>query len=148
MDLIVSDDVLTQTSKSAIIEYCRDDTVHSVLNITFKELLVSVWNRIISNDHSSEIKKVLDTEMTDSICKCFTGRVSRLINCLNGFDDLVEIKIHSSEQIANIIQIVKEELMSKKDEYTIELHRQIVSERLTEMGYEKEVIELWIEHIE
>ena len=90
MDLIVSDDILTETSKSAIIEYCRDETIHSVLNITFKELLVSVWNRIISNEHTIEIKRVLDTEMTDSICKCFTRRVSRLINCLNDRSEILE----------------------------------------------------------
>ncbi len=30
--------------------------------------------------------------MTNSICKCFTGRLNILVNCLNGFDELVNIK--------------------------------------------------------
>ena len=50
-----------------------------------------------------EIKHILNQEMTDSICKCFTGRLVRTINCLNGFSSLVNIHIKDSEQIANII---------------------------------------------
>ena len=52
--------------------------------------------------------------MNDSVCKCFTGRMSRLINCLNGFDDLVEIKISDKEQIGNIIVTIRNKLIEKK----------------------------------
>ena len=40
-------------------------------------------------------------------CKCFTGRISRLVNCLNGFTDLVNINIEDNQQIGNIIVIIK-----------------------------------------
>ena len=45
----------------------------------------------------------MNQEMIDSICKCFTGRISRLINCLNGFSDKVIIQISKNEEINNII---------------------------------------------
>ena len=37
--------------------------------------------------------------MLDSECKCFTGRITRLINCQNGFSDLVKINISDNQQI-------------------------------------------------
>jgi hypothetical protein len=37
--------------------------------------------------------------MHESVCKCFTGKISRLINCLNGFDELANIRIAGNKQI-------------------------------------------------
>ena len=45
--------------------------------------------------------------MNNSICKCFTGRISRLINCLNGYDQRVEIRISQNDEISNIIILIK-----------------------------------------
>ena len=52
--------------------------------------------------------------MSDSLCKCFTGRMSRLINCLNGFDELVQINISENEQIGQIIILVREQFRISK----------------------------------
>ena len=78
---------LTNQTKQILIEYINCKDVHSILNITFEELLIHVLNRIEINENKNEIKNILNIEMSDSLCKCFTGRMSRLINCLNGFDD-------------------------------------------------------------
>jgi hypothetical protein len=142
--LILADPVLTEQTKQSLIEYSESTDVHSLLNITFADLLMAVWNRIMISDHASEIKTVLNTEMADAECKCFTGRLSRLVNCLNGFDDLVSITIADNEQIGTIITLVKDQL----DPYSIEEHRRIVRERLTELEYATDVIELWIGYIE
>ncbi len=66
-------------------------------------MLQSAWIVIKNHKDSEEIKKILNTEMSDSICKCFTGRLSRLINTLNGFDERVIIKISDNDSIGNII---------------------------------------------
>jgi len=145
LEQIIKDNILNDFSKQSIIEYCQDKTIHSILNITFEELLVSVWNRIIISQHTDEIKRILNNELQDSVCKCFTGRMSRLINCLNGFDDLVNIRINDSEQIANIIKIIKNEL---NNDYSIEKHKDLVRNRLIEMNYEQDIIDLWISFIE
>ncbi len=39
-----------------------------------------VFNRIEINEHKDEIKCILNTEMLDFVCKCFTGHMSRLVN--------------------------------------------------------------------
>jgi hypothetical protein len=48
--------------------------------------------------------------MVNSICKCFTGRLSWLINCLNGFSDKVSIQISTNEEISNIIIVLKNKI--------------------------------------
>ena len=42
-----------------------------------------------------------------TLCKCFTGRLSRLINVLNGFYDDIIINIGTNEQIGNIIILIR-----------------------------------------
>ena len=134
-------------TKQILFEYCEDDSVHSTLNITFKELLLHVFSRIEQNEHRNEIKAILNVEMSDSLCKCFTGRVTRLINCLNGFDDLVKIEIAENEQMGQIISLVKEQL-EETDEYTVEKHKEIVSNELRNREYSDEIIVEWMQFIE
>jgi hypothetical protein len=85
--------------------------------------------------------------MIDSVCKCFTGRMSRLINCLNGFDPLVNIQIEDNEQIAQIIEVVRVGL-ERENKYDLELHKKLVKEQLIERNYDEAVIEGWVTNIE
>jgi hypothetical protein len=85
--------------------------------------------------------------MDESVCKCFTGRISRLVNCLNGFDPLVSINISDSEQISQIIILIRNEL-NQTNNYDLILHKQMVSERLKELMYSDDVIDVWIQNIE
>ena len=146
--LILSDKTLTPFTKSSLIEYCKDESVHTVLNLTFSDLLTAVWNRIIANENAIEIKAILNTEMMDAECKCFTGRISRLVNCLNGFDPSVEITINDNEQIGNIVLLVKEKLEASVEGYSPAKHRELVRVQLEERGYSTVVIEEWLEYIE
>ena len=146
-DLILNDTILTNETKEILMEYKNSTDIYSALNITFEELLLYVFNRIEINEHKDEIKRVLNTEMIDSVCKCFTGRMSRLINCLNGFDSLVNIEIADIEQIAQIIEVVRVGL-ERENKYELELHKKIVREQLIERNYDNDVIEEWVSHIE
>lgn len=144
---ILNDDVLTEATKKAIIEYCDDPTVHSTVFITFEELFIKVWNRIKRHKESNEIKKVLNTEMNEAICKCFTGRIGRLVSTLVGFYDDINVTIGENEQISNIIIITKNKLEAAGT-YTIEEHRALAIKELEERGYEKATIDEWIEYIQ
>jgi hypothetical protein len=145
--LIIDNDILSNQTKQLLIEYQNCKDVHTSLNITFEELLLYVFDRIEQNIYKDEILKVLNIEMTDSVCKCFTGRINRLVNCLNGFDLSVKINISDSEQISQIIIQIRNEL-DQTNSYTIHTHRQLVSERLKELKYSDDVIDLWINNIE
>jgi hypothetical protein len=145
-DIIISNTLIDNKTKAILLEYINCKEIHSILNITFEELLINILSFIDQHDAKVEIYKVLEQEMNDTICKCFTGRMSRLINCLNGFDDHIVIHISSNEQIGNIIILIKEKLIAENN-YTIELHKDIVIKELNDRGYEKTIIEEWIEYI-
>ena len=83
--------------------------------------------------------------MKDAECKCFTGRISRLVNSLNGFDKEVIINISDSEQISQIVILIKEQLGTK---YTIEKHKELVKKELLERGFGSDKIDIWIDSIE
>ena len=139
--------ILTDECKKAIIEFSDDNDTHSVLNITFAELMHSVW--CVMRDHSDykSLYEILNIEMLDSLCKCFTGRMSRLINCLNGFDSRVSIQMSDNDQISNVIVLVQQNLEVNND-YTVEKHRYMVEKELLERGFGQDTISVWIENIE
>jgi hypothetical protein len=144
---ILQDSILTDRSKEILLEYQSSTDIYSVLDITFAELLMYVINRIDINEHKDEIKNILNIEMNESVCKCFTGRISRLVNCLAGFDPLVSIQIADNEQIANVISTVEQNLLNENT-YSVETHKELVSKQLEELGYSSTIIEEWIQNIE
>jgi hypothetical protein len=140
-------------SKQLLLEYCGDLEVHGTFQLTFAELLVAVWSHILTYPLNvrNEIWKVMDTEMQDAECKCFTGRMSRLVNCLNGFDDRIKIHISDNEQIGNIIAVERTRLASFSeltDSDLISLLKTNVERALKDRAYSDAVIQEWIEYIE
>jgi Leucine-rich repeat (LRR) protein len=133
--------------KESLIQYMANKEVHSILLLNFAEILWLVWMEINSfeDEVQVEIKKRLNEEISEAECMCYTGRCNRLINCLNGFSDLVEIKIQDSSQIGNIIVIIKERL---GEEYTVDKHKEEVKKELLERGYDLETINEWVEYIQ
>jgi len=140
---------MNDDTKRILLEFVENTEIHSFLGITFKELLLSVWSiiRKKSNEERRCIIEILNMEMTDSVCKCFTGRMSRLINCLNGIDERVSITISDNEQIGNIIINIMKKLQANS-EYTSELHRELVEKELLERGFTQDIIQIWIDSIE
>jgi hypothetical protein len=89
----------------------------------------------------------MNTEMQDGLCICFTGRLSRLVNCLNGFYDDIEIKIHDNQQIGNIIMLIRNKLETEEG-INIKLWKSEVKKELIEREYKTEEIEEWLEFID
>jgi hypothetical protein len=145
---IINDNILSEKCKNLIIEYASYEEYHSVCLITFKELLCHIWV-IINNDkkNKDEIKRILNIEMIDAECKCFTGRLSRLVNSLNGFTDLVDIKISDNQQISSIIIMIRDYLINN-NEYSIEKHKELCKNELKLREYEEDIIAKWLEHID
>ena len=149
---------LTEEVKKEIFNFCDIKIENSIYLITFEDLFHYVMNRILKHNEKDVILKILEEEIKDTICQCFTGRLKRLLNkdtickcftgrlttllnVLNGFYPDIQIQIGSNEQITNVILILKEKYEGDelKDKVRIELK---------ERGYEEEVIEEWISFIE
>jgi Leucine-rich repeat (LRR) protein len=137
---------MNEKSIQLLLEYCQDDSVHSILNITFEETLFHILEfiNLHCNKNKNEIYSILETEILDSECKCFTGRISRLINCLNGFTSLVEIKIPDNMEISNIIVMIKQNYKGNNENELKEL----IKTELTEREYPNDKIEEYIEYVE
>ena len=60
-----------------LLEYCSDNTRHSVHLLTYAELLAYIWSRICVSEHKEELMRILTEQIRDSECKCFTGRFNR-----------------------------------------------------------------------
>jgi hypothetical protein len=129
--LITNNIILTQRTKDLLIKYSDNTEVHPLLDITFEELLLNVYSFILKNEKSHEIFQKINIEMLDPLCECFTGRIGRLINCLTGFDNKIQINISNNEQIKNILLL--------KNKYDIK-------NILLEKRYELNIIEEWLEH--
>lgn len=144
---IINDTILN--CKERLLEYIENKEIHSLLLLNFSEILWLVWNVIkeFPEETQNEIKKRLNEEIQEAECMCYTGGCNRLINCLNGFSDLVEIKIQDASQIGNVIVVVKERL-EDEEQYSVEEHKKEVKKELLERGYELHVINEWIEYIE
>jgi Leucine-rich repeat (LRR) protein len=86
-----------------LLTYLDDKDVHSTLLVSFYDVFVKVFGRIMSHPNKMDIISRLDEELKESECKCFTGRLTRLVNCLVGFCDDITIGISNSERISAII---------------------------------------------
>ena len=139
---ILNNVILEEQCKNLLFEYCECKDVHSLLNITFEELLLTTYSLILNNENKDEIFKVMNDEMKDSQCKCFTGRMSRLVNSLNGFDSNININISDNEQISNIIILVRERFED------IEKIKKEVRREMEERKYNEDIINKWIDYIE
>ena len=137
---------LDKKTKEIITEYMDCKDVHTMLDITFKELFIAIVIEMesLSNDLQKEIKQRLNEEMQESECKCFTGIISRLVNCLSGYSDKVKIQISESEEIGNIISVI----MEKRGIKTTKTLKEEVSVALKERGYIETKINEWVEYIE
>ena len=132
---------LEEQTKRELLNYCDDNTEHSVYLVKFDEVFQYVVSRIIKHSDSNEMFKILNEEIKDTICKCFTGRMTRLVNVLNGFYDDITIQIGSNEQISNIILMLQGKY--KGDELVKQ-----VREAMEEREYDENTIEEWLTYVE
>jgi hypothetical protein len=132
IDVIKNDNILTNECKNLILKYSENLDLHSVLHITFKQALQYVFTRIEINENKNDIKLILNKEMEDSKDLCFTGRISRLINCLTSIDPLVNINIVNMNDLFNHIGIQ----LINKNIYSIEKHKLDFENELKNNGYE------------
>jgi len=143
-ELIINNKYLNEDVKRLLFEYMDNKEVHSILNITFEELLLSVYDFIEKNENKEELFKIMNDEITEANCKCFTGRISRLINVLNGYNEHIEIHIADNEQISNIIIVIKNQL---KEDYDEDEFKRRVKEELTMRHYSEDVINEWLNDV-
>jgi len=134
--------------KEILIGYINDEKeTHSTLYCTFFDAFVKVWGRIVScadEEKRGELFKRLNEELAEGECKCFTGRLSRLVNVLNGFYDDIQIQISSNEQIANVILALRRQHGLRPEDEMTDAIKEAIRKELEERGYEADIINVWL----
>lgn len=128
---------------------CSVEAKHSQIGYNFGELFVFVWNRIRKSKDKYEIIKILVNELDEMLQVCFTGRISRLINCLSGFDDNINIGISINMQIQSKYNLVKKQLSCRDCDcdsikYNI-LFKYIFEDLLKEINIDDDTVKIWLE---
>ncbi|CAH6420578.1 Hypothetical protein MVR_LOCUS169 [uncultured virus] len=141
---MIIDSGLDERAIRLIVEYCGDMTVHSVHLLAYQELLAYVWARICRSEYKDELIKILGEQITDSECKCFTGRFNRTLSVLVGFYPDIIIEISDSSRIGAIILAVKDAMTP----YDPVQHRERAQTLLLEAGYDAVIIQPWLDAIE
>ena len=142
LEEIVSSE-LSDECKSSLVDYSSREDIHGELNITFGELLISVWDRIRTHKNKQDILPILSQEMSDALCMCFTGRITRLVNTLSGFVTEVEIKISDNEQISNLVIVTKNKIIP----YNSDEHKALFQKEMKERGYSQDIINEWLSYL-
>jgi hypothetical protein len=97
-----------------IIKKCLGDDFYANLHPNFEDnyynVLHNVWYVIQYdlNEYSEDIYDSLSNEILDGDNYCYHGILSRIINSINGYTDMVQIELNDSEIIGNrIIMIIR-----------------------------------------
>ena len=142
LDVIINSP-LDDKTKNILIEYCQDESIHSIHLVTYQELLGYVWNRITKSDNKTELLKIFKEQISDSECKCFTGRFNRTLSVLVGFYDDIKVEISDNSRIGAIILLSKDQV----DPYDVDAHKGLAMKLLIEAGYSESEVRSWIDAI-
>ena len=123
--------------------YCADSYVHSDHLLTYLELLMYVWARIVNHEHKDELIRILGEQILESRGLCFTGRFNRTLSVLVGFYSDIVIEISDSSRIGAIILKAGEDVRSNSPE----AHRELARVMLTDAGYSTDEMQPWLEAI-
>jgi len=109
--------------------------------MTYFEIFQLVFAEIEHLEFNPEILKRLEEELNDSSCMCFTGRISRTVNSLSGFSDLVSINISETSQINALMTLIKNDF--EKGKIKKEELLDTVRNKLEEYNINEETIEFY-----
>ena len=127
-----------------VVEYILDQNnnteKHSILDCTFIDVFLYVWNYIIQQDDNDELKKLLNDEIERSMNLCFTGRISNLVNVLTGYRDDIHIGITELEHKNNLM------ITARNNYKTVREQIQFIERSFEENGYDD--VEEWTQYFE
>lgn len=139
----IRDSDLSYTAIERAEKYCKSTHLHGLTGITYKTLLLHVWQRVVESEYRAELTSILSEHLEYSKRTCFTGRFNLILSTLAGFCDDINIDISESAHIGGIIVAARESLKTYNDKK----HHDIARERLVAAGYDEETIKPWLKAI-
>lgn len=123
--------------------------VHWKTNLTIGQLMARVWHLATRLERESldAIRDIIETEIAE-VCQdeiCFTGACGKMITALSGFYEFANIQISDTQYLNNLNVMITDQL---GDEYSGDVHRAHLRDRMSELGYPEEEITKWESYIE
>ena len=139
-DMSFNDTILSEEVVEYILDQNNNTEKHSILDCTFVDVLLYVWNYIIQQDDNDELKQLLNDEIERSMDLCFTGRISNLVNVLTGYRDDIHIGITELEHKNNLM------ITARNNYKTVREQIQFLQRTFEENGYDD--VEEWTQYFE
>lgn len=73
-------------------KYCNNEDIYDMGPGIYAKVLNSVWQFIKNSEHHEDLKKILASELVDSIGMCAQGNLSRICNVLTGYMDGLDVR--------------------------------------------------------
>lgn len=86
----------------------------------YAKVLNAVWQFIKTSEHGDDLKKILSTELSDSVAMCAQGNLSRICNVLTGYMDGLDIRSDREVLADKMIELRNAHL---NDEFRLETAR-------------------------
>jgi len=93
----------------------RDYNMVTCFGFTYAKVLDHVWGILRSHEHRATLEDRFIQEMLEGRGMCNTGKMTRLINILAGFDDAVGDLMPSAELFRNRIALVSKQPMAERE---------------------------------
>jgi len=73
-------------------KFCGNENIYDMGHGIYARVLSSVWQFIKNSEHKDDLKKILCSELEDSIGTCSQGNLSRICNILSGYLEGLELR--------------------------------------------------------
>jgi len=124
--------------KEYILYNLNDKTILVNTYLTYEDIFNHVMNRIINSNDKNELLKRVHEEIEESKNLCFIGKITRLVNSLNGFFSDIHIGISDNEQVENLI------ICSLKKENP----KDFFQKEMLERGYNNIIIQTYLQYMD
>lgn len=132
---IINNKNIKDKCKELLLEYINDETIHTVMNVSFGDVFFMSYDLI----EKHELYTILNQEMLDGECKCFTGRLNRYINIFNGVIKECTFVLNDATVFGSLFSHLRKKYSDDKEK---------IMDELLERKYEKEYIDEWLEYLE
>jgi hypothetical protein len=130
---------------------CDKDLYHSGYNVGYKKLFEQVYAIIINSSFKEDLLKIFIDEVEETADEtCLTGKMTRMVNVLNGFVLDINVGISKTEELSNSIIVLRNKYakiyVNEPDKYIEELVP-VVWQMLEDNCVPENEHEVWLEYV-
>jgi len=92
--------------------------------VPYAKVLDHVWGTLRAHEHRGELERRFVDEVRDGLHMCNTGKMTRLVNVLAGFDDAVGDLMPPAELFRNRIALLADRPLAEREPAARDLFRE------------------------